>query len=75
MTYEKMGCPLNELDYGDFLKCVKKEGWKMQYQKVNLQIKKLFPPFFWLSCLTVLIPFLRDYMACSVYAALRRGDR
>lgn len=47
----------------------------MQHQKVDIHLKGLFPQFFWLSCLTVLIPFLHDYMARFVYAVLRRGER
>lgn len=68
-SYRDISGGLNLLRYSEFLKYAADAGWKFDYLVVNPQLKT-FLPLYWLSNTLLRLPWLRDYLACSVYAVL-----
>jgi SAM-dependent methyltransferase len=62
---------LNMMRYSEFLRHIDQTGWTIDYLAVNPQLKKS-PPLYWMSCVLIRIPCVRDYFASSVYTILRR---
>jgi len=70
-SYPEIVGGLNLLRYSDFLRSVAETGWEFDFLAVNPQLRRL-PPAWWISNTLVRAPVLRDYVASSVYAILRR---
>ena len=71
--YEDIGCGsgLNRLRYTEFLRHARDAGWEIEFLAVNPQLKR-WPWLHRLSELSLRVPVLRDYVATSVYAILRK---
>ena len=62
---------LNKMKFSEFLRYVKEIGWRTERLIVNPQLKR-WPALWRLSNLLLRVPWLRDYLAVSVYAIYRR---
>ncbi len=62
---------LNKMKFSEFLRYVEEIGWRTERLIVNPQLKR-WPALWRLSNLLLRVPFLRDYLAASVYAIYRR---
>jgi SAM-dependent methyltransferase len=70
-TYSEIVGGLNLLSYSQFLRHVEETGWKFDFLAVNPQLAR-FPLLARLSGALIRLPLIRDYIASSVYAILRR---
>ena len=66
------GDGLNRLRYTEFLRYARDAGWEIEFLAVNPQLRR-WPWLHRLSELLLRIPVLRDYVAASVYAILRKA--
>lgn len=64
---------LNRMRYSEFLQYVRETGWVVEFLRVNPQLRSRAAAL--LSDLLVRGPLVRDYVAASVYAKLRRDPR
>jgi SAM-dependent methyltransferase len=71
--YQDIAGGLNLLRYSEFLRYVRGAGLKLEFLDVNPQLRRV-PALYWLSCALTRVPIVRDYVAGSVYAILRRLD-
>ncbi len=62
---------LNKMKFSEFLRYVEETGWITERLIVNPQLKR-WPALWRLSNLLLRVPWLRDYLAVSVYAIYRR---
>jgi len=62
---------LNLMRFSEFLRFAEETGWRPEFITVNPQLKK-YPPLYTLSNALVRVPFIKDYVASSVYTILRR---
>ncbi len=69
--YQNINGGLNLMRYSEFLQYVGATGWKLDFIRVNPQLKR-FPPVYILSNILTQIPFVKDYFASSIYSILRR---
>jgi SAM-dependent methyltransferase len=69
--YQDIRGSLNLMRYSEFLHHVDAAGWTFQFLAVNPQLKRV-PALYHLSNALIRIPVVRDYVATSVYAVLRR---
>jgi len=69
-SYRFISGGLNQLRYSEFLRDVRRLGWRFVFLRVNPQLARL-PGLERLSAALTTVPVLRDYIACSVYAVLR----
>lgn len=66
------GDGLNRLRYTEFLRHARDAGWEIEFLAVNPQLKR-WPWLHRLSALLLRMPIVRDYIATSVYAILRKA--
>lgn len=71
--YEDMADGLNRLRYSEFLKYAAAD-YDFELLRVNPQLQRI-PPLYAASKLATRIPLVRDYVATSVYAILRKRAR
>ena len=72
-SYRGITGGLNLLRYSEFLTYVERSGWKFDFLDINPQLRK-WSPLYRVSRGLCEIPLVRDYLASSVYAVLRRRD-
>ena len=70
--YSEIVGGLNLLSYSDFLRHVEETGWTFDFLAVNPQLVR-FPLLARISNSLIRLPRIRDYIASSVYAILRRA--
>lgn len=63
---------LNKMRFSEFLSYMQEGNWEVELMYINPQFKR-FPPLWTLSNLLLKVPILRDYVAASVYAILRKA--